>query len=627
MATRVASYVSPTLVFLAFDTDDKADLLGFAIRRSPGFNGQQTSYLPNVLTFAGPVTPPVPSDQAPIQKFWWWDAQINDADRGKSFTYTVVPVTGTVADSKTPKLTLVEREAASVQATLPHNVDKSIGTWFNRAVVSSQSFSEQFGQYIANHDLTGDNLVRALEWLGDGMQQAVPEFIANTPRGDDLSGAIYHLTDEQFIVPAFESFGGDASMVYDAHVDRNTGESPNAAAIKQLTKVSFYPRLKTAIMHDKFIVRVGSDGKATDVTMGSANYTTEGLTQQANVIHTWASPELAQLYLERAELIQDDPAKAVTARYGEWSKPIAVDEGQVSVFFSPEKGRDSVQAIVDAVNAATSSVIFCIFDPTDEGVRDAIFNRGDDGLMMYGLVNHIPAHGSNQPAMTALYDRSQKSEDVYSYGYFSKKVHPNGFWWEYATLNGKAPGPTSVFIHHKFVVIDAETDHPTIFTGSQNISNNSVHNNDENLLQITGCKRVARIYLAEFMRLCDHYKARIMFERSHAGSEALSNSKRSKSRSVHAVAKKTGGDPHDNLTLAPTAKWADKWLDKGSPEYKTRLALTGQQLAIAKEDLVSPNSADNRDDGDVDTIQTTKPRRTTRRTNGKARGVRVLAKR
>ena len=606
MPTRVASYVSPTLVFLAFDTDNTDDLLGFAIQRSPGFNGEPTSYLPNVLTFSGPVTPPKPSNEAPIQKFWWWDAQINDADRGKSFTYTVTPVTGTVDDPKNPQLTLRQAEASSVQAVLPHNVEGSIGTWFNRAVVSSQAFSEEFGQFIADHDLSGDNLTRALEWLGNGMQNAIPDFISNTQRGEELSGAIYHLIDEQFIVPAFKQFGGRASMVYDAHVDKQKGECPNDQAIKELTKVSFYPRLKTAIMHDKFVVRVDSGGHATDVTMGSANYTTEGLTQQANVIHTWASPELAQLYLERSQLIQDDPTKAVTARYGEWSKPIAIDEAQVSVFFSPETGRDSVQAIVDAVNAATSSVIFCIFDPTDEGVRDAIFERANDGLMMYGLVNHIPAHGSNQAAMTALYDRSTGEKDVYSYGYFSKQVHPNGFWWEYSSLNGKPPGPASVFIHHKFVVIDAETDHPTIFTGSQNISNNSVHNNDENLLQITGCKRLARIYLAEFMRLYDHYKARIMFERSQAGSRAMAATKRGSSRDV-TNAGGNGGGPHANLTLTTTAIWAEKWLKPNTPEYKTRLALTGK-LAVPAEAMISPDSSDNRDEGDVDVDAPVKPK-------------------
>jgi phosphatidylserine/phosphatidylglycerophosphate/cardiolipin synthase-like enzyme len=610
--TRVASYASPTLVFLAYDVDDMTDLLGFAIRRTPGHNNTASSYLPNMLTFKGPVTPPAPSNTAPIQKFWWWDSQIDDSDRGKTFTYTVIPITGSADEAQAGTLHQQEGEAASVSVTLPHNVDHSIGTWFNRAVVSSQAFSQKFGQFIRNGNLAGGNLTSALTWLGNGMEQAVPKFIADTT--GSLSGAIYHLTDEQFIIPALDQFPGSAELVYDSHVDSRTNVCPNDQAIRDLPKVRFFPRRATAIMHDKFIVRCAGDN-AIDVTQGSANYTTEALSVQANVIHAWASPPLAALYLERAQLIQDDPSKAQTARSSGWSKPIKIDEATVSVFFSPEpKGqRNSVDAIVEAVKNATSSVIFCIFDPTDQGLRDAIFDRANDGLMMYGLVNHIPAGGGKQVASTALWDRMDKHADVYDYGYFSKAVHPNGFWWEYASLDGKGPGPLSVYIHHKFVLIDAETDQPTIFTGSQNISNNSIQNNDENLLEITGCQRLARIYLAEFMRLYDHYKARVVFEQSNIGSKAMSATKTAKSRDV-TVQSTTHADPHLNLQLATTNAWTKKWTTKGLPESKARIALSSGGLPTVTPEAVSPDEAvsshadDVNFDGSTAKLKRRKPR-------------------
>ena len=48
---------------------------------------------------------------------------------------------------------------------------------------------------------------------------------------------------------------------------------------------------------------------------------------------------------------------------------------EIRVFFSPEsKGkRESIDTIVEAVEAATSSVIFCLFMPTDKPLRDAVF--------------------------------------------------------------------------------------------------------------------------------------------------------------------------------------------------------------------------------------------------------------
>jgi phosphatidylserine/phosphatidylglycerophosphate/cardiolipin synthase-like enzyme len=50
---------------------------------------------------------------------------------------------------------------------------------------------------------------------------------------------------------------------------------------------------------------------------------------------------------------------------------------------------------------------------------------------------------------------------------------------------------------HRFIVIDAETDSPIIYTGSANMSNNSVHKNDENLLEIKGSIESAALYLCD----------------------------------------------------------------------------------------------------------------------------------
>ncbi len=68
-----------------------------------------------------------------------------------------------------------------------------------------------------------------------------------------------------------------------------------------------------------------------------------------------------------------------------------------------------------------------------------------------------------------------------------------------------------VIIHHKFIVIDAETESPIIYSGSANMGGNSVFNNDENLFEIKGSPRLARIYLAECLRLYEHYRARARF--------------------------------------------------------------------------------------------------------------------
>ena len=64
------------------------------------------------------------------------------------------------------------------------------------------------------------------------------------------------------------------------------------------------------------------------------------------------------------------------------------------------------------------------------------------------------------------------------------------------------------YLHTKFILIDPLTDDPTVITGSANFSDNSTTMNDENMLVIRGDKRVAEIYLTEFMRLFNHFRHR-----------------------------------------------------------------------------------------------------------------------
>ena len=97
--TAARAYLSPTLVLLAFDWPDgeqRADFLGFAITRTPGFLDLTTgvlaasSLLPNRLSFNGPPAegqPDFPSDKAPIQKFMWWDARLEGLPTGQSIAY------------------------------------------------------------------------------------------------------------------------------------------------------------------------------------------------------------------------------------------------------------------------------------------------------------------------------------------------------------------------------------------------------------------------------------------------------------------------------------------------------------------------------------------------------------
>ena len=546
-SVKMKAYLSPTLVLLALDWPDggsRDDFLGFAISRTPGFREERTSWLPNRLGFGGPAPSgtDLPSDKSPIQKFLWWDARIDDEDRGAKFVYRAAPVIGTDSDNR-----VLDASGTSLEVEIPMPIQGRIGTYFNRAVVSSQAFSKKF-----SGSLEGERLQKALAWLGNGLESAIPEFLSGSPGAE---GAIYHLTDDRWVIPALEAFGPDkVSLVY----NNTRRDDQNAPAVEKLKdKVAFSPRTKAAIMHNKFLVRMDR-GKPTAVLMGSANFTTGGLTTQANLLHTFDSPELAKLYLERKRLLEDDPKVAATAQNAGWSRTVRVDEARIRVFFPPEPTgeRGSIGTVVDAVRNAKKSVLFCVFTPTDRELRNEIFRAGNRGLMMFGLVNKISRRGPgdeptnvSQEAQIELYHRSRKNKDVFSHSLYPKEGHPGGFWWETAQL----PGDSSqwpVYIHHKFVVIDGETDRPTIYTGSANMSGNALYRNDENMLEIKDSPRLAAIYLSELMRLYEHYRARATWN----------------------TAERADGDTYK---LAADSSWARKAYKTGSPEYKSRINMVG----------------------------------------------------
>ena len=584
MSVKVRPFVSPSMVLLAMDWSggsEHPDFLGFAIRRTPGFYHEPISWLPNRIGFHGPATgKDFPSNECPIQKFMWWDSRFGLEDHGdiRKITYEVFPCTG-----KEKHIELNEHEKAIVNLTMPPHQDGDIGTWFNRAVVSSQAFSRKLTDMglIHNQKPTPEQEKELRSWLSNGLAEALEAFILKAETDEqELAGVIYHLTDTIWEIPAFKSAGKKIpiDLVYDAHPvvnkDKTTSPPPTQVAVDALNGLAqFHPRLKTNIMHDKFLVegrRLNDERRAACRRMqtGSANFTSEGVSQQANVIHIFNSPDLATIYRERYELLKDDPAKAATAQRAGWSDEVEVGDAQVSVFFSPEPGkhRESMDTIVESIKKATDSVLFCLFSSTDAPLRDACFELADKGKMMFGLVNNVVEKDTVKPGHEAhaddvagveLYHRSREKHDVIGAGYFNANDLPEGFQSENQLFpgEGKPPFPP-VIIHHKFIIIDGETDHSVIYSGSANLSKNSTNNNDENLLEIKGSRKLADIYVAEFFRLYEHYRARATLQKPAAGGKT--------------VTAKLATDRDG---------WAKKFYTPRTPECKGREALLGLEVA------------------------------------------------
>jgi phosphatidylserine/phosphatidylglycerophosphate/cardiolipin synthase-like enzyme len=389
------------------------------------------------------------------------------------------------------------------------------------------------------------------------MEQAIPQFL-DRAAGKDIDGAIYHLTDETWIIPALAHYGGQLSLVYNQTSNDHTSD----AAIQELVDggrpaKNFVARTHANIMHNKFLVRVGAADHAEAVLTGSANFTPEGLSAQANVLHAFESVSLAQLYLARMRELSGNPSLAQTQRSQTgWSAPLQVGDATIRVFFPPEPKdqRVSLDTIVNAIKSAKHSVLLCAYDPTDAALLDAVFQAADAGRMMLALVNRVPdKQPSGDPnradvaAKIAIMNRAREDKDIVGFSGFKRSDTPTDFLPERILWPGEDP-KIMVRVHHKFVVIDAEGENPAVFTGSANFSGNSLHNNDENLLEITDCPRLAGMYMAEFLRLFEHYRARMAFERRASGDR-------------------------EAFKLASNNSWSTKYYDSGSPECKARKAM------------------------------------------------------
>ncbi len=587
------AYCSPSgVVLLAFHWKSPAGkpLFGFSIKRTPGFydpnSGMQLpfNWLPNRLNFFGPLDEDASSNVAPIQKFMWWDARFHpEQDGGKKFVYDIIPMTGT-AEALEP----VPNVRGKVTLTFPAREDQSIATWFNRPFVSSQAFSRLLQRYGVDSnaklsDLSPQQREGILGWLSNGLQDPITQVLAEKANVD---GAVYHFTDTQWLMPAFEKrTPAKTSLVLHWKPEGKTGNKSlaNEKFEKALRKnVTFHKRTNIpSLMHDKILV-VSKAGKADKVLMGSANFTTGALTSQANVLHVWSNPKLAAAYLDRIKLLQNDMGKSTKKKPGlpaQWSAPIALGGGAtVRAFFPPEPGTkkengpgQSVLPIAEAVKKAKSSIVFCFFSSTDEGVRNACLDAAKRGLMMYGLVNKIPKNPpKNTPqnkASIELFQHSKKSSDIVGAASLLSQV-PEGWLREIfnfgagdkapAKGKGKAPSPPDVHVHHKFILIDGETDHPVLYTGSANISSNSAYSNDENLLEIRGARALSAVYLAEFMRLYEHYRFRFVSNRDEKAAKGAKKNARKKLRL-------------DDTGL----KWFKKYFAAASPESRAAKRLAG----------------------------------------------------
>jgi phosphatidylserine/phosphatidylglycerophosphate/cardiolipin synthase-like enzyme len=523
-AVAISSQHTVTLAMRWPEAETKT-MLGFAVRKH---NPDATAlWLEGLLAFRGEqhnAGTLIPTSEGPIQKMFWADYLVR---AGQEYTYEIIPVYGT------PRaLELRTADSVKVAIQTEDNDNEKHGVYFNRAVIASQAYVRHFG---IEHP---DNRPDALAWLARGLDKAILGFIGRADADNRLrlDIAAYHLTHPD-IIAAIKKVGPRARVCL--CWKKPDDKTQNGQAARELRKgnVEVFQRQKVrAISHDKFIVLKDQHDQPRAVLMGSANFTRGGVSLQNNVSHVIENPVLAQKYRDTFELLIEEDNEALYEQNTNWMK-VGTD---LELNFSPHRKnqRTDLDHFVELVRAATSNIFFATLRATDEKLIKALVEPANKNVVVRGLVDKVYEKGDGEVLLYHhAYDRTPDvapaTNSLGTADPLTKELGRRGF---------------TPLVHHKFIIIDYGSPECAVITGSANYSNNSSNNNDENTLVVHRDQRIAQMYLGEFHRVYEHYRARWLLNsgRRHSG----------------------------KLFLRDDGSWATKYYDGSDSEHFLRVLLS-----------------------------------------------------
>lgn len=492
------SYV--VVLGLNINEADRPGLRGFAIQREDRTEGE-TFWMKGMKTFKSVEPHPAPGEQFsslvhPFQSFQWADYS---AKPGYTYVYTIVAMRG-MPDALQPGA------SASVTVTT-ENITGDHTVHFNRGAAASQEYARRFQNRPPSEVGQG-----AYDWLSRGLVEGIVAFIERAKgKGFGLKGAFYEF-QWPIVLKALrdaKARGAAVEVVFD-DIDNESGpHGDNEDAIKQAQiKTICTPRSNGTLMHNKFLV-LTEKSKPKALLFGSTNITENGIYGHANCTHVVENAAIAKRYLEYFEKLKSDPPTTGTGNpYKAWTiartpaPPKTVEDGMTPVF-SPRANLNALKWY-GTLAASAQDALFMTFAFGMNAVFKVVYQKQDEVLRV-GLMEK-EWNGKNKDAQIAAIRKIQALPNVVIA--IGNRIPLNGFDRWLGELD-RITNPVNVhWIHLKFMLVDPLSENPTVVTGSANFSDASTSTNDENMLVISGNKRVADIYLGEYMRLYSHYAFR-----------------------------------------------------------------------------------------------------------------------
>ena len=509
-ALSVHAIAGTYVVLLGFDLPEAAcdGLLGFSIHRTD--HTENEAYFLEGMKAFSETDPGLPSGSSystrdqPIQSFQWADYT---AKPGHRYTYTVMARKGAPA-----ALTTFAEVAVAISTESPEGGDHDV--YFNRGVAASQAYVNRFGNRPPN--LVKNN--QAFIWLSRGLYEAMTAFVQPAePERHAFLIAAYEFHYRPFLdVLRAAANRSDVKIIYDAReapsadpakpslTDRNRA----AVAASGLGDIARERRAnKSYIAHNKFIVRL-KDGAPEAVWTGGTNFSEGGIFGHSNAAHVVEDPAVAGTFRDYWMLLADDPTNAALKPRVSALTPIPPDPPAAGTteLFSPRPGLDLLQRYADIAKGARAGLFMTFAFGMNDLWKD-VYRTGAAPLrfaLMEAKTRAMKDGPDKEAEERAIDELRRLRENVFAIGSFIRTNQFDGWVKERLTgLNSNVK-----YVHNKFMLVDPLGDEPIVIAGSANFSEASTDQNDENMLLVKGNRRVADIYLGEFMRLYSHHAFR-----------------------------------------------------------------------------------------------------------------------
>ncbi|MEO9003475.1 MAG: phospholipase D-like domain-containing protein, partial [Ginsengibacter sp.] len=517
------------------------DFVGFSIEyKEP--EGDKFYPLRNRITF--PNSPKNDPNvrytvRSPLQKFRWVHFPRN-AELEGSFTYKVKPV----FMNKAGELSYGESQQCSI-ALARETFPEELNVTFTRGFVSSQAFVDNYEKHgaiktllpaKANEGLTfkatHPDAEKALDWMGFEAYNAILSVLDDAIK--NTSAIVYVIAydlNQPEIVDRLKKLKKRLHIIIDNSADHGaegSAENQAEAMLKVTAGEDNVLRQKMgSLQHNKTIVVDGRGLKK--VVCGSTNLSWRGIFVQNNNAIILTGNKSVNLFKEAFENFravgQSNKVSIFNdTKSAKW-QPLGLVDIDARVAFSPHSEKNSVlQSIGDDIDSVESSLLYSMAFLAQTGgpIREALTRITEStNVFVYGIADK-PVGGITLKSTDG--NPQPVSPDV-----ISKNI-PEPFKQE-------PTGGSGIRMHHKFLVMDFNTDNARVYMGSYNFSGVADLKNGENLLLIKG-RKVATSYMIEAVRIFDHYEFRLAQSKADTKQKKL------------------------ELQLPPTNKKQKPWWDK-----------------------------------------------------------------